>query len=175
MRLRPARHPPLGVAVRPAGRGDAEVVAAMAGAPGRGRGTPPRFTAAAFLRDGFSGTPAFRALVAEGGGETVGYAVYCPGYDTDTAARGVWLADLYVRPAFRRRGVGRALLRALAARARADGAHWMAWSVLARNRGARRFYRRLAGELPHLRLCAAFGPAFDALADAAGTGPTRRD
>lgn len=144
----------------------------MAGAPGRGRG-PPRFTAAAFLRDGFGPAPAFRALVAEGGGETLGYAVCCPGYDADTAARGVWLADLYVRPEFRRCGVGRALLRALAAGARDDGARWMAWSVLARNRAARRFYRRLARELPHLRLCAAFGPAFDALADAAAPGPRR--
>ena len=175
MRLRrPARPPPLDVAVRPAERGDAQAVAEMAGAPGRGGG-PPRFTAAAFLRDGFGGAPAFRALVAECGGEAVGYAVYCPGYDTDVAARGVWLADLYVRPAFRRRGAGRALLRALAARARADGGRWMVWSVLARNRAARRFYRRLARELPHVRLCAAFGPAFDALADAAGPGPTRPD
>ncbi len=138
-------------------------------------GQPSRFTAEKFRRDGFGADAAFGVLVAEEDGALVGYAVYYPGYDTDSATRGVYLADLYVREESRRRGVGRALLRGLAARAREDGAHWMFWSVLRRNRGARRFYRTLAQELRDVRLCAAFGHRFDALADAARAALRRPD
>ena len=86
------------------------------------------------------------------------------------------MADLFVREDFRRRGVGRALLRTLAARARDDGARWMFWSVLKRNLGGRRFYRRLAQELRDVRLYGAFGRRFDTLADAAvsPTGTVKR-
>ena len=147
---------------------DGEAVVAMARALGRGDGgRSGRLSLEKFQRDGFGADAAFGTLVAEQDGALVGYAVYYPGYDTDSATRGVYLADLYVREEFRRRGIGRALLRGLAARARAQGARWMFWSVLRRNRGARRFYRTLAQELRDVRVCAAFGRRFDALADAA--------
>ena len=44
-----------------------------------------------------------------------------------------------------------------------DG-QWMFWSVLKRNRGARKFYRKLAPELKDVVLCAALGDSFDRLA-----------
>ncbi len=156
---------------------DGAAVVAMAQSLSRSDGgQSSRFSLEKFQRDGFGADAAFSTLVAEQDGALVGYAVYYPGYDTDSATRGVYLADLYVREDFRRRGVGRALLRGLAARARDDGARWMFWSVLKRNRGARRFYRALAQELQDVRLCAAFGRRFDALADeaAAAEGPLRR-
>ena len=77
------------------------------------------------------------------------------------------LADLYVDENRRRRGLGRALLTGLAAAARRDGARWMFWSVLKRNRGARRFYKKVAPELKDVIVCAAFGRRFNALADRA--------
>jgi len=106
-------------------------------------------------------------MVAELDGYAVGYAVYYPGYDTDSATRGIYLADLYVDESRRRQGLGRALLAGLAAEARSDGARWMFWSVLKRNRGARRFYKKVAPELKDVIVCAAFGRRFDALADQA--------
>jgi GNAT superfamily N-acetyltransferase len=156
------------ITVRPAQPTDAETIARMARALSlTDGGRPSRFTAESFRRDGFGDDAAFSTLVAEFSGDIAGYAVYYPGYDTDSATRGVYLADLYVDEAHRRKGLGRALLSGLAAEARRNGARWMFWSVLKRNRGARRFYRKMAPELKDVIVCAAFGRRFDALADQA--------
>jgi GNAT superfamily N-acetyltransferase len=156
------------VAVRPATRADSRVVAGMASALSRAEGGfPSRFTEETYARDGFGPNPAFRALIAELDGEVVGYAVYYPGYDTDTATRGVYLADLFVRESARRQGVGRALVTGVAEACRGLGGRWMFWSVLRHNKAARRFYKALAPELKDVIVCAAFGRAFDRLADMA--------
>ena len=164
------RHGSLGptvISVRPARADDADAVARMARALSMSDGgRPSRFTADSFRRDGFGETPRFQALVAERDGEIVGYAVYYQGYDTDTATSGVYLADLYVEEDSRRRGVGRTLMRAVAAACRETGGQWMFWSVLRHNKGARRFYRSLAPELKDVIVCAAFGSNFDKLVDA---------
>ena len=154
------------VQVRAAGRADAAAVAGMATALSRAEGGfPSRFTEATYLRDGFGPEPAFKALVAERDGDLVGYAVYYTGYDTDTATRGVYLADLFVHERVRRRGVGRALVGAVAETCRASGGRWMFWSVLRHNKVGRRFYKALAPELKDVLVCAAFGRTFDRLAD----------
>jgi ribosomal protein S18 acetylase RimI-like enzyme len=159
----PGPHP--AVAVRPAVPGDAEAVARLARLLSLADGArPSQFTAEAYLRDGFGPVPAFRVLVAEVDDTVVGYALFYPGYDTDRATRGVYLADLYVLATHRRMGVGRALVSGVARAARALGGSWMFWSVLKRNRAARRFYRTLAPELRDIVICAAFGPGFDRLA-----------
>ena len=156
------------ISVRFAEPSDAEVIARMARALSiADGGRPSRFSAESFCRDGFGEHAAFSTIVAELDGNLVGYAVYYPGYDTDSATRGIYLADLYVDESRRRKGVGRALLTGLAAETRRNGARWMFWSVLKRNRGARRFYRKLAPELKDVIVCAAFGRRFDGLADQA--------
>ncbi len=156
------------ISVRTANPQDAEEVAGMARALSLSDGgRASRLTADNFLRDGFGGEPAFRSVIAEHDGEIAGYAVYYPGYDTDSATRGIYLADLYVREDFRRRGIGRALIAGVAKQSRADGARWIFWSVLKRNRAARRFYKRIATELKDVVVCAAFGKAFDRLAEIA--------
>ncbi len=156
------------ITVRPGRPDDAEQIARMARALSiADGGRPSRFTAETFRRDGFGEVAAFSTIVAALGGETVGYAIYYPGYDTDSATSGIYLADLYVDQTRRRQGVGRALVAGLAAEARAGGARWMFWSVLKRNRGARRFYKTIAPELKDVIVCAAFGRRFDALADQA--------
>ena len=63
----------------------------------------------------FGEHPAAEALIAELDGEPAGYALYFPTFSTFLAIQGVWLEDLFVRPAYRKRGVGRALLAAVAA------------------------------------------------------------
>jgi hypothetical protein len=55
-------------------------------------------------------------------------------------------------------------MKATARACRDAGGAWMFWSVLKRNREARRFYRTLAPELKDVVLCAALGPAFEKLA-----------
>ncbi len=154
------------ITVRPARPDDAEQIARMARALSiADGGRAARFTAETYRRDGFGKDAAFSTFVAELGGEAVGYAIYYPGYDTDSATSGIYLADLYVDQTRRRQGIGRALIAGLAAEARAGGARWMFWSVLKRNRGARRFYKTIAPELKDVIVCAAFGRHFDALAD----------
>ena len=153
------------IEVRPAVAGDADAIAAMARALSLSDGgNPSRFSTEAFLRDGFGDPPAFRATIAFVDGAAAGYAVYYWGYDTDSATRGVYLADLFVDESHRRRGAGRALVAAVAREARDQGGRWMFWSVLRRNRSARRFYRKIAPELRDVIVCAAFGASFDRIA-----------
>jgi GNAT superfamily N-acetyltransferase len=64
-------------------------------------------------RDGFGENPRFRALIAEWEGHAAGYAVFF-GYYSTWAGRGLFLEDLFVREAFRKRGIGTALLAAVA-------------------------------------------------------------
>ena len=154
--------------VRSARREDANAIARMARAlsvSDSGRGS--RFSAAAFLRDGFSDPPAFYTLVAEHNGVPAGYAVYYWGYDTDSATRGIYLADLYVDEISRRGGVGTALMTDMARHIRDQGGRWLFWSVLKRNKVARKFYRHLAPELKDVAICAAYGRSFDRIADRA--------
>ncbi len=124
-------------------------------------GRPSQLTEQAVREDGFGDRPAFHVLMAELDGKVVGYALYFEGYDSDRASRGIYLSDLYVDVAWRRHGVGRALMKAAARACRDSGGAWMFWSVLKRNRSARRFYRTMAPELGDVILCAAIGPVFD--------------
>ena len=154
------------IEIRTATIDDAEAVAGMARALSLSDGgKPSELTAEKFRADGFGDRPAFSALIAEWEDEIAGYVVFYRGYDTDSATRGVYLADLYVRRDFRRRGVGRALMANVAARCRDDGARWMFWSVHKRNRSARKFYRRISVELRDVMICAAFGKAYYRLAE----------
>ncbi|HLB79526.1 MAG TPA: GNAT family N-acetyltransferase [Dongiaceae bacterium] len=145
---------PTDLRLRPATPADAEAVAATYRALSRDEGGPPsRFTAAAFRRDGFGAEPAFRCLLAERDGAVVGYALYYPDYDTDRLVRSVYLADLYVENTARRRGVGGALMAAVARAGRGHGAEAMHWSVMRSNARARRFYRRYGRELDEILIC----------------------
>lgn len=154
------------ILVRPAVREDADAIARMARALSvSDGGRVSRFSADAFIRDGFGAAPAFAALVAERDGVAAGYAVYYWGYDTDSATRGVYLADLYVDADFRRSGVGTALMKGVSRHTRDQGGRWIFWSVLKRNKAARKFYRHLAPELKDVAICAAFGTSFDRIAE----------
>jgi GNAT superfamily N-acetyltransferase len=94
----------------------------------------------------FSERPAAEALIAERGSEAVGYALFFPTFSTFLAIQGIWLEDLFVRPSHRKSGAGRALLAAVAARARERGAERLEWSALHWNELALGFYRRLGAQ-----------------------------
>lgn len=73
----------------------------------------------------------------------IGYALYFPTFSSFLASTGVWLEDLFVRPAHRRAGVGRALLATVAARLRERGGERLEWAALDWNEPALRFYATL--------------------------------
>lgn len=90
--------------------------------------------------------PGAQALIAERGAEVAGYALFFPTFSSFLAKPGVWLEDLFVRPAHRRVGVGRALLAAVAARAHEQGGGRLEWAALDWNELALGFYRGLGAE-----------------------------
>ena len=94
----------------------------------------------------FADPPAASALIAERGEEVVGYAVFFRTFSTFLAIEGVWLEDLFVRPAHRGAGVGRALLAAVAAHLRGLGGERLEWAALDWNEPALGFYRRIGAE-----------------------------
>jgi len=91
----------------------------------------------------FGERPAAEALIAEHAGEPAGYALYFPTFSTFLATQGIWLEDIYVRPAHRRAGTGRALISAVAARLLERGGERLEWSALDWNELALGFYRGL--------------------------------
>lgn len=106
-------------------------------------------TEAALASTLFGERPAAEVLVAaiDGHPDPVGFALFFHTYSTFLARRGLYLEDLYVRPAARGRGVGRALLGELARIAVARDCGRLEWSVLDWNEPAIGFYRAL-GALP---------------------------
>jgi len=112
-----------GCRVRPFEAGDAEAVSALVAALNREEGYNRAVTPdAAELRAAFLGadTAGF-LLIAQVEAAPVGYATGHATYETEFAARGFYMGDLYVAPGHRRRGVGRALVAAMAEEARARG------------------------------------------------------
>src|SRR5690606_41922085 len=76
-----------------------------------------------------------------------------PGYDTDPAGRGLCRRDSDVAPEAGRRGVGRALMAAVARACQAEGGCYLFWNAQPRNRAGRAFYRAIgAREEPVLTL-----------------------
>lgn len=106
-------------------------------------GDPPdTFDAARLANDAFGAEPQFTVLVAEHDGTLIGYALFHDTYEPSFAARGVYLADIYVSPEMRRRGVGRALLAGVARDAAARQRTFVWW--VGRTDEARAFYRTIA-------------------------------
>lgn len=91
----------------------------------------------------FGERPAAEAVLAEAGGEAVGYALFFPTFSTFLGRPGIWLEDLFVRPARRGGGIGRALLVHVAALAVARDCGRLEWSALDWNEPALGFYRGL--------------------------------
>ena len=99
-------------------------------------------TPQSLARDGFGKDPQFAALIAERVGTPVGFALYTFNYSVWTAARGIFIEDIWVVPGERRGGVARALMVALAQECRTRGCRRIDLNVLDWN-PARGFYERL--------------------------------
>jgi GNAT superfamily N-acetyltransferase len=113
-----------------------------------------------------TGVPHAEAIVAENGKDgIVGFALFFHNYSTFLGRRGLYLEDLFVVPAHRRKGHGKALLRELARLAVARGCGRFEWAVLEWNEPAVRFYRSLgAHEMSDWRIFRLTGDALQRLA-----------
>jgi GNAT superfamily N-acetyltransferase len=113
----------------------------------------------------FGEKPVAEAMVAEVDGKAIAFALFFANFSTFLARPGLYLEDLYVRPAYRARGVGEALLTRLAALAAERGCGRFEWSVLDWNANAIRFYERMgASVMPDWRICRISGDALQAFA-----------
>lgn len=86
---------------------------------------------------------AAEALVAVEDSAVVGYAIFFKTFSTFLALPGIYLEDIYVQPAHRRRGIGKAMLRHIAALAVSRGYGRVEWSVLDWNTPSIEFYKSL--------------------------------
>ncbi len=97
------------------------------------------------LRDGFGPNPFYFCLIAEQDGEPAGYALSYFNYSSWKGV-GVYLEDIFVDPRFRGLGIGKALLKKVAALAVEKGCQRMQWEVLDWNTPAIDFYRAMGAE-----------------------------
>jgi GNAT superfamily N-acetyltransferase len=97
-------------------------------------------------RDGFGPSPKFHVIVAEWNGEAAGMAFYFYNYSTWQGRHGIFIEDLFVRPRFRDKGIGRALMAKLAQTAIAQKCHGIRWEVLDWNKPAIEVYQHLGSK-----------------------------
>lgn len=100
-------------------------------------------TEADIARALFAPQPRVFADIAEWDGEPAGFALWFYNFSTFRGRHGIYLEDLFVRPDFRSRSIGKALLRHLARRCVAEGLPRLEWWVLDWNEPALRFYRSI--------------------------------
>jgi GNAT superfamily N-acetyltransferase len=120
-------------------------------------------------RDGFGAHPKFRAAIAEWDGEAVGYVLFFEFYSTFQGHAGLFLDDIFVRPAFRKKGIGKALLDHVAEIAWNEKYFCMRWEVLDWNTPAIEFYRSIGAVfLEEWKSACLIGDALQAAAEKAG-------
>jgi GNAT superfamily N-acetyltransferase len=130
------------ISIRPAGRDDVPLVfglivelADYERAREMVTGTPELLEEALFGK-----APLAEALIAEVSAEPVGFALFYNTFSTWLCRPGIWLEDIYVTPAARRGGVGRALLARVAQIAMSRDCRRLEWSALHWNKPALDFY-----------------------------------
>jgi GNAT superfamily N-acetyltransferase len=108
----------------------------------------------------FGERPVVECMVADVGDEVVAFALFFTNFSTFLGRPGLYLEDLYVRPAYRGSGLGRALLERLGALAVERGCGRFEWSVLDWNENAIRFYQAMgATVMQDWRICRVTGDA----------------
>jgi GNAT superfamily N-acetyltransferase len=142
--------------IRPAMRQDAAIMLALLRELAGYEKLLDRFSTdeAAIGRDFFGPKPAAECDLGFAGDEPVGIVTCYWTYGSFTTARGLFIEDLFVRPAFRGRGFGKALLAHIAQKALAAGATRLDWWALDWNKPAHAFYeglgaRRIADWYPY--------------------------
>ena len=134
--------------IRPATRADAPVIASLVRelADYEKLLDEAKATPEDFLRELEAPNPVIHVLIAEWQGEPAGFALYFFNFSTFVGRPGLYLEDLFVKPALRSHGIGRALLGALARIARQRNCGRMEWAVLDWNEPALKVYRALGAK-----------------------------
>ena len=113
----------------------------------------------------FGSNPRLFCDIAEWNGEVAGFAVWFINFSTFSGRSGIYLEDLFVRPAQRGNGIGKALLAHLAKECVANGWSRLQWAVLDWNTPSIEFYKSLGAQLmDEWTVCRLGGPALSALA-----------
>ena len=116
----------------------------------------------------FADHPRLFCEIAEWSGEPAGFAVWFINFSTFSGRSGIYLEDLFVRPACRGKGIGKALLARLARDCLTNGWSRLQWSVLDWNAPSIEFYKSLGAVLmDEWTVCRVTGPALAALAEGA--------
>ncbi len=141
----PALADPPGLTIRMAGAGDVETIAGLVRELAIYEKLEQHANASPddFRRHLFGPRPAAEAVLAELDGQPVGFALWFSTFSTFRGQPGLYLEDIFVKPACRGRGIGKALLATVAAKAVERGCGRLEWSVLDWNAPAIGFYRSL--------------------------------
>src|SRR5271169_3104089 len=94
----------------------------------------------------FGPQPRAEAVIARLDAEAAGFALFFHNFSTFLGKPGLYLEDLFVRPAYRGRAIGKSLLSYLAALALERDCGRFQWQVLDWNRPARDFYEALGAQ-----------------------------
>ena len=117
----------------------------------------------------FGERPAAEVALGYQGEEPAAFALYFHNFSTFVGRPGIYLEDLYVKPEFRGRGLGRAMLRHLARLAKERNCGRLEWSVLDWNEPAVRFYKSLgAVAMDEWTIYRVTGAALESLAEEQG-------
>ena len=135
------------ITLRRAGRADAEAVLGLIIALAEFEDLPPPDTGAQarLIEHGFGDVPKFEVMLAEVEGAVgpVGYALLLQTYSTFLAQPTLYLEDVFVLPEYRKRGIGKALLRHCVRTAFERGCGRMEWTCLDWNTNAQALYERM--------------------------------
>jgi diamine N-acetyltransferase len=123
--------------------------------------TPEAIAAALFARE-----PRLFCDIAEWNGEPAAFSVWFLNFSTFRGLHGIYVEDLFVRPAFRAKGIGKALMARLAKRCVDEGWARFEWAVLDWNAPSIAFYKSIGAQvMDEWRICRLSGPALQAFAN----------
>jgi GNAT superfamily N-acetyltransferase len=157
----------MAITIRAASRADVPQILAFIRALATYERAPDAVTAteAGLIRDGFGPNPFYYCLIADLDGQPAGFALYFFNYSTWNGGPGIYLEDLFVDPEFRGLGIGKALLRQVAAIAVEKNCPRLTWAVLDWNTPAIDFYRAMGADfLDEWRMVRVTGDALQQLA-----------
>ncbi|NVP57500.1 GNAT family N-acetyltransferase [Mycoplana rhizolycopersici] len=137
-----AERPPV-LNIRAARPGDLRQLLDMIALHAECHGDDAKVTASDLDRDLFGTTPWVTAVVAEAGGQLVGYAILVPLYRALEGRRGMELHQIFVREGHRGSGIGRHLVSRAREQARIAGCSYLSVSAATGNFGAHRFYEEM--------------------------------
>ena len=113
----------------------------------------------------FCETPRLYCDIAEWDRQPAGFAVWFLNYSTFRGRHGIYVEDIFVRSAFRGRGIGKALMAKLAARCVEEGYARFEWAVLDWNAPSIAFYKSIGAQmLDEWKICRLSGPALQRFA-----------